>query len=569
SFLPSKRRAVPATGLSKAEEAAHCRVQQRAAGLADPADEALLPAKQRCANALQGDRKFIVVEGLYVNCGDICPLGELVKLKYKYKVRLLGTLGATGRGICEEAGVSVQDVDLIAAGIENALATQGGFVVGTNASAALATVSQPACHQCWRRPPRSAHHGGRKCVGERTARLKSVSDRLHQRLLAELDNLWSVEGAPMSPIKHLRLHRCTGENSLPALEAACAAAADAGLLLTVARYVAQDLGQPAQPSIRLSVNCNHSDSEIGSLLDFLKSYATAERRHFRAQAPRPPPLLPPPPFARLNRLESLRPDTASAAAGSILITPSSSPSSRPSADSESSSRLCCTVHRLQLPQQATKPKRSRDGAPPAPPQRWSMQLPRRTRQQLSKRPADEGPEASASGLASDARDTEPRRDDLRELARLPPPTLPPPPSPKMDLRPVRKASVTPHRRLTRRALATRAAVRVGIVYGGLGRLHQGGVAGLPVPPGWAAIVRSVQHDGQDGIAGGAVQQERLKLVAKSPTVHLGAELAEQQFALGEAAVQRAEICAELLDGGDGADEAMGAAPADSGCNIVN
>uniref|UniRef100_A0A1I8FHX2 Serine palmitoyltransferase 1 n=1 Tax=Macrostomum lignano TaxID=282301 RepID=A0A1I8FHX2_9PLAT len=203
-------------------------------------------------------RKFIVVEGLYVNCGDICPLGELVKLKYKYKVRLfveesasLGTLGATGRGICEEAGVSVQDR---LSGLGYCFSASLPPMLAAAASEALTMVDEMR--------------------GERTARLKSVSDRLHQRLLAELDNLWSVEGAPMSPIKHLRLHRCTGENSLPALEAACAAAADAGLLLTVARYVAQDLGQPAQPSIRLSVNCNHSDSEIGSLLDFLKSYAT-------------------------------------------------------------------------------------------------------------------------------------------------------------------------------------------------------------------------------------------------------------------------------------------------------
>uniref|UniRef100_A0A1I8FDI2 Serine palmitoyltransferase 1 n=1 Tax=Macrostomum lignano TaxID=282301 RepID=A0A1I8FDI2_9PLAT len=232
-------------------------------------------------------RKFIVVEGLYVNCGDICPLGELVKLKYKYKVRLfveesasLGTLGATrarhlrggrrqraGRG--SDSGWN-----------RECSGPLRGFVVGTKYVVDHQRLSGLGYCFSASLPPMLAAAASEALTmvdemrGERTARLKSVSDRLHQRLLAELDNLWSVEGAPMSPIKHLRLHRCTGENSLPALEAACAAAADAGLLLTVARYVAQDLGQPAQPSIRLSVNCNHSDSEIGSLLDFLKSYAT-------------------------------------------------------------------------------------------------------------------------------------------------------------------------------------------------------------------------------------------------------------------------------------------------------
>nr|ACO51554.1 Serine palmitoyltransferase 1 [Aquarana catesbeiana] len=33
-------------------------------------------------------RRFIVAEGLYMNTGDICPLPQLVELKYKYKVRI-------------------------------------------------------------------------------------------------------------------------------------------------------------------------------------------------------------------------------------------------------------------------------------------------------------------------------------------------------------------------------------------------------------------------------------------------------------------------------------------------
>lgn len=31
-------------------------------------------------------RKFMVVEGLYLSRGTICPLPEFIKLKYKYKV---------------------------------------------------------------------------------------------------------------------------------------------------------------------------------------------------------------------------------------------------------------------------------------------------------------------------------------------------------------------------------------------------------------------------------------------------------------------------------------------------
>lgn len=47
----------------------------------------------------------MVVEGLYANSGDLCPLPELISLKWKYKVRIFideshsfGIIGKTGKG---------------------------------------------------------------------------------------------------------------------------------------------------------------------------------------------------------------------------------------------------------------------------------------------------------------------------------------------------------------------------------------------------------------------------------------------------------------------------------------
>ncbi|CAG5867097.1 unnamed protein product [Menidia menidia] len=82
-------------------------------------------------------RKFIVVEGLYINTADVCPLPELVKLKYKYKVRIFleesmsfGVLGEHGKGVTEHFGVNIDDIDLISANMENAVASIGGFCCG-------------------------------------------------------------------------------------------------------------------------------------------------------------------------------------------------------------------------------------------------------------------------------------------------------------------------------------------------------------------------------------------------------------------------------------------------------
>lgn len=62
-------------------------------------------------NSLQ-QRRFVVVEGLYANYGDVCPLAAVVGLAREFKWRTIvddscgvGVLGATGLGIVEHAGL--------------------------------------------------------------------------------------------------------------------------------------------------------------------------------------------------------------------------------------------------------------------------------------------------------------------------------------------------------------------------------------------------------------------------------------------------------------------------------
>lgn len=59
-------------------------------------------------------RRFIIVEGIYVNTGEICPLDKIVELRKRYKLRLIldesisfGVLGKNGRGITEHLGINV------------------------------------------------------------------------------------------------------------------------------------------------------------------------------------------------------------------------------------------------------------------------------------------------------------------------------------------------------------------------------------------------------------------------------------------------------------------------------
>lgn len=76
---------------------------------------------------------LVVVEGLYSMLGDRAPLAEIVAVKEKYGAYLLvdeahslGVLGATGRGLAEEAGVE-KGVDFVVGTFSKSLGAIGGF----------------------------------------------------------------------------------------------------------------------------------------------------------------------------------------------------------------------------------------------------------------------------------------------------------------------------------------------------------------------------------------------------------------------------------------------------------
>jgi serine palmitoyltransferase len=81
---------------------------------------------------------IIIVEGVYSMEGEICELSEIVRLKKKYKCYLwvdeahsIGALGKTGRGVCEHAGVSTADVDILMGTYTKSFASVGGYITGT------------------------------------------------------------------------------------------------------------------------------------------------------------------------------------------------------------------------------------------------------------------------------------------------------------------------------------------------------------------------------------------------------------------------------------------------------
>ncbi|KDD71868.1 class I/II aminotransferase, partial [Helicosporidium sp. ATCC 50920] len=83
------------------------------------------------------NRRFIAVEGVYANTGEVAPLAAIARLKDRFKYRLvvdesfgLGVLGDRARGAHELAGLDHDQVDIVGASLSHAAGSVGGFCTG-------------------------------------------------------------------------------------------------------------------------------------------------------------------------------------------------------------------------------------------------------------------------------------------------------------------------------------------------------------------------------------------------------------------------------------------------------
>ncbi|XP_065386881.1 serine palmitoyltransferase 1 isoform X2 [Macaca fascicularis] len=231
-------------------------------------------------------RRFIVVEGLYMNTGTICPLPELVKLKYKYKARIFleeslsfGVLGEHGRGVTEHYGINlslrkysqapesrernvwtlfgsrfkqmllkenlIDDIDLISANMENALASIGGFCCGRSFVIDHQRLSgQGYCFSASLPPLLAAAAIEALNIMEENpgifAVLKEKCRQIHKALQG-ISGL-KVVGESLSPAFHLQLEESTGsrEQDVRLLQEIVDQCMNRSIALTQARYLEKE-----------------------------------------------------------------------------------------------------------------------------------------------------------------------------------------------------------------------------------------------------------------------------------------------------------------------------------------
>ncbi|XP_059170933.1 serine palmitoyltransferase 1-like [Physella acuta] len=223
-------------------------------------------------------RRFIVVEGLYINTGSICPLPKLVELKWKYKVRIFldeclsfGVMGDTGRGVTEHYGINPDQLDLISGSLENSMASVGGFCAGkkfiidhqrlsglgycfsASQPPMLAAAAIEALHILQERP--------RLLVD-----LRENCEKVHEKL--SNISAFGVMGDKRSPVKHIYLNEPADDRDfdVTTLELVVEHAMKEGVALTVARSLEQEEHVLMPPSIRLTVNSELTEAEINKVV---------------------------------------------------------------------------------------------------------------------------------------------------------------------------------------------------------------------------------------------------------------------------------------------------------------
>jgi len=94
---------------------------------------------EKCLTTSKHEKKLVVVEGLYSVDGDLGRLDEIVAVAKKHDAAIavddahgLGSLGPTGRGVCEHFGV-LSDVDILIGTFSKSFGGIGGFVLADEA----------------------------------------------------------------------------------------------------------------------------------------------------------------------------------------------------------------------------------------------------------------------------------------------------------------------------------------------------------------------------------------------------------------------------------------------------
>lgn len=231
------------------------------------------------------NRRFIVFQGVYENQGDIAPLDKIVELKHKYCYRLImddsfgfGVLGKSGRGTLEHFGVSIDNVDIVSATLENSFGSVGGFCVGSPQVVEHQRLGGAAYVFSASLPPYistasiEAFNHLEQNASSILPQLSNNVDKVIKGLTKILPQPLTLDATKGLPIMHIRLKRFdpTQRKEIDnKFKQVLEKALEKGLAVARPQYSEREYQKPA-PSIKIAVSVDHTTEDIEKCISVLK-----------------------------------------------------------------------------------------------------------------------------------------------------------------------------------------------------------------------------------------------------------------------------------------------------------
>ncbi|KAK1132328.1 hypothetical protein K0M31_016436 [Melipona bicolor] len=228
-------------------------------------------------------KRFLIIEGIYMNTGNICPLPELVALCRQYKLRIFidesisfGTVGKHGKGITEHFGIPKQEIDMIMGSLDWAMGSIGGFCVGTSFIIEHQRLSGLGYCFSASLPPllTTAAITSLDIMKNNPQIFKSLRDNC-VAINEGLQNIHCLECSsfPESPVKHVYLKnkkdRAAEEQLLSKISNRCI---ENNLAIITPVYLEAEKNLP-RPSLRLCISTLLNKSDIDFAVNVLKKCA--------------------------------------------------------------------------------------------------------------------------------------------------------------------------------------------------------------------------------------------------------------------------------------------------------
>lgn len=233
--------------------------------------------------------RWVVTEGLFANDGALLDLPALIGLRKEFCLRLIidetlsfGSVGATGKGVCEHYNVPRDMVEVSIGSYGPAFASLGGFSIGTKelcahqrlASHAYIFSASPPCFNviAATKAIEIVSADGEK----RIAKLRS-NIQLARNLLKDIQN-FEVLGDEISPLIHLRIKDAKAsikeeDEILEKFCNDCIEAEENPVAVTKTKYARSRDKTAPRPSVKIYISQAHSEQQIEAAMKTIKKIA--------------------------------------------------------------------------------------------------------------------------------------------------------------------------------------------------------------------------------------------------------------------------------------------------------